>query len=248
MKEPLVSIIMPAHNSERYIKTAIESVQQQIYSNWELIIVDDCSSDATHKIISRFIDARIKLITLSENLGISYARNKAIQKSTGKYIAFLDSDDVWRTDKLSKQINYMENTGSAFTYTYYQVINEYDEKVRIVSQMPSKVEYRDLLKSNFIGLLTAVIDSELVKKEKIPNIPHEDYATWLSILRENQTATLVPEVLANYRIQKRSRSSNKLKSMIWTWQIYRKNQHLGFFISIYYLLQYIYFGTRKHSN
>ncbi|QXD13567.1 glycosyltransferase (plasmid) [Lactiplantibacillus plantarum 2025] len=250
MKEqPLVSIIMPVHNSEEYIGLAIKSVQKQSYNNWELIIIDDYSKDNTRNIIIEYSkDKRIKVISLQENIGIAGARNKAIRKAKGKYIAFLDSDDLWTADKLKKQINYMEQFKSYFTYTFYQVIDNSNSNIRLVDKMPKELDYSELLKSNSIGLLTVVINSELIKKELMPDIPHEDYATWLNILHKGYKAKLIPLVLASYRVQNNSRSSNKVKSMIWTWKIYRQNQHLSLILSIYYLLHYIYYGLRKHLN
>lgn len=246
-EQPLVSIIMPAHNSERYIKQAIESVKKQIYSNWELLIVDDCSTDETPAIISEYsMDPRIKPIYLQENIGIAGARNKAIEQSKGKYIAFLDSDDTWMNNKLDYQVKYMIRTGCVFTYTYYRVINENNQVVRLINHVPQELTYSDLLKSNSIGLLTAVIESEILKTTRMPNIPHEDYAAWLNILHKGYTAKLVTSILANYRIQSNSRSSNKIKSMFWTWRIYRKNQHKNILLSVYYLTCYIFWGVRKH--
>ncbi|WP_169301264.1 glycosyltransferase family 2 protein [Latilactobacillus curvatus] len=247
MVDPLVSIIMPAYNAEKYIDLSIKSVQEQTYSNWELLIIDDFSKDHTRDIITKYAeDIRIKPILLNQNSGIAHARNIGIKKSVGKYVAFLDSDDIWLGIKLHEQIEFMERTHSQFTYSYYSVINEKNNYIRLVNGTPETLEYRQLLKSNYIGLLTAVVSSEVIKRELMPNIPHEDYAMWLSILKKGYTATLVPKVLAKYRVQNNSRSSNKLKAIAWTWNIYRRNQHQKFFKSLYYFSYYALTGLRKH--
>lgn len=232
--DDLVSIITPAYNAEKYIKQAIESVISQTYKNWELIIVNDFSNDNTRLIIEQYSkkDERIKLINQEANKGIAITRNTALKYARGRYVAFLDSDDLWKEDKLLKQIKFMNNNNSYFTFTKYELINETGEKLNKTFKIPQTLEYKNLLNLNSIGCLTVVIDRKKIKKIHFPLVNHEDYATWLNILKEGFNAHGIDEVLACYRKGDTSISSNKLKTLGWTWKIYRNNQNLNILLSI----------------
>ena len=166
--EPLVSIITPLYNSEKYIAETIEFVLAQTYSNWEMIIVDDCSKDNGVEIVEKYRekDKRIKLYQNEINKGVSYTRNRAIDIAQGKYIAFLDSDDLWKKEKLEKQINFMEQNNIVLSYTAYEKINE-DGSKRGEIRVPEKLDYKELLKNCLIGFLTAIY-----RKEELKNFNH----------------------------------------------------------------------------
>lgn len=244
----LVSIITPAYNAEKYISNTIESVISQTYQNWEMLVVDDCSVDRTKNIIKDYSirDNRITIIALDENKGVAYARNIAINHARGKYIAFLDSDDLWYPDKLTIQINYMEENNYYFTFTDYEFIDINGQKLNKVINVPKKVDYKDALYSNSIPCLTVVLNKDIIKEIHMPSIRHEDYAAWLNILKNNITAYGINKNLAMYRKLNNSLSSNKLKSMLWTWNIYRDSQKLGLFNSMKYISVYIVKNIIKH--
>ena len=241
MSNPLVSIIVPMYNAQATIKDTIESVLSQTYDNWEMIIVDDCSSDSSATIVGEYCmrDGRIGYHLAKENGGVCASRNKALELATGRYIAFLDSDDMWTPNKLEKQLEFMKTKQVAFTYTACDVIDENGQPTGQVRHVPSRVDYKGLLKGNCIPCLTAMIDREMVDYKGMPNIHHEDYAAWLNILRTGVTAYGIDEVLAHYRVCSSSLSGNKFKAMKWTWDIYRKHEGLGIFKSSYYFINYV---------
>lgn len=240
MKDILVSIITPSYNSSKFIGDTINSVMNQTYREWELIIVDDNSSDdSIHKINSAInFDSRIKLIELSHNLGAAAARNVAIKSAQGRFIAFLDSDDLWDSQKLEKQINFMINENVAFSYTAYMKINEEGVPFQAM-KVPSKVSYRNLLKTCVIGCLTVVYDTKYVGKVYMPeNIKREDFATWLRLLKCVDYAYALPEVLASYRVYPDQSSSNKASMALESWRLYRNVEQLNIFKATYYFSQY----------
>jgi teichuronic acid biosynthesis glycosyltransferase TuaG len=245
--EPLVSIITPLYNSEKYIAETIESVLAQTYSNWEMIIVDDCSKDNSTKIVEEYQkkDRRIKLYRNEINKGVSYTRNRAIDLSQGKYIAFLDSDDLWKKEKLEKQIKFMEEKNVVLSYTAYEKINE-DGSKRGEVRVPDKLDYEELLKNCLIGFLTAIYRKEELKDFKFINSKAEDYIFWLSILKRINYAYGLNEILASYRVLNNSRSSNKIDIVKFHWKIYRKIEKLSLQRSIYYYLIYIKRGLKRY--
>jgi len=248
----LVSIIMPSYNSENFIAQTIESVLAQTYKNWELIISDDCSRDSSIEIIESYAkeDIRIHLITLEKNSGPAIARNIAIEKAQGKYIAFLDSDDIWISNKLEKQINFMENKQISFSFSSYQIINEDGKHLKTfyIKIKDSKINYFDLLKTNSIGCLTAVYNQKILGKIYIENVHKEDYSLWLKILKKVDYAYGIQEPLAKYRIHKNSISANKLKASQYQWKIYRDIEKLSIIKSIYYFMHYTWNGLKKHKG
>lgn len=244
-----VSIIMPSYNSEVTIRESVESVILQSYQYWELIIIDDCSSDNSPQIIERLVqqDSRIKYFKLEKNSGPAIARNFGINKAEGKFIAFLDSDDLWYSEKLEKQILFMKQNSHVFTYTSYE---RFIEKNLVIKQLiaDSFVCYKRLLKTNCIGCLTVMYDAEKIGKQYFPIIgKHEDYVCWLNILKKVETAYGLPEVLAKYRVGSNSFSSNKLKVATYQWMIYREYEKLPFFASLYYFIHYAIHGVLKHK-
>lgn len=244
----LVSIITPCYNSERFIADTIESVLAQSVPNWEMIIVDDNSTDSSRAIISRYVQksSKIKLIGLNSNVGTHQARNIATRHAVGRYIAFLDSDDLWLPSKLEKQINFMTENQTAFSYTSYRLIDEHNNDLGVFITEPS-VSYFDLLKKSPIGCLTVIYDIEQLGKMDMPNIAlGEDYATWLEILSRIKVGKGILQPLAIYRMHKTSLSSNKIRSAICRWKVYRDFQKIGCIKSFYYFCHYVCYGVVKY--
>jgi glycosyltransferase involved in cell wall biosynthesis len=244
----LVSIITPSYNSEKFIAQTIESVLNQTYKNWEMIIVDDVSPDNSNDIIEEYIqkDNRTKLIKLEKNSGPARARNKAIEKAQGRYIAFLDADDLWMSDKLEKQINFMIKNNYELTYTNYETMSEEGDKLDYIVTSPSKLNYKQLLKSNKIGCLSAIYDTKRIGKIYMPLIKkRQDYGLWLRILKEVDYAYNVNETLGVYRIMSNSVSSNKIDLLKYNYALFREHEKFSVLKSLYYLGWNIYVKVMK---
>ena len=238
----IVSIITATYNAERFIELTIQSVLKQTYENFEMIIIDDYSTDHTCDIVQRYmkLDKRIKLYKLDQNSGAAVARNYGINKAIGRYIAFLDSDDLWDRQKLEKQINYMKNHSIGFSFTASRLISEAGEELNKVVDVPTQITYKDLLGNTIIGCLTVVIDREIIGGVNMPLLrAGQDTATWLSILKKGYIAYGYNEVLASYRIVKGSISSNKFKALKRTWNIYRNVEKMSFLKSAMYFIRYV---------
>ena len=216
---------MPAYNCADYIAESIRSVQNQSYRNWELIVADDNSTDGTVDAVRSVAadDNRIHLLETDINLGPAAARNRAINAAQGNYIAFLDSDDIWFPDKLSRQISFMEQTGYGFTYTAYEKINERSEKMGIVVSAPKSVNYSSMLyRGDPIGNLTVVYDATKLGKFYVPDIKkRNDFALWLKIMHACERAYGLNEVLASYRVRSGSISSTRKRELLnYYWKLY----------------------------
>jgi len=243
----LVSIITPCHNSSEFVAQTIDSVLAQTYENWEMILVDDGSTDNTVQIIEEYMkkDSRIRLIKLEKNCEPAVARNRAIEEARGRYIAFLDSDDIWLPEKLEKQLTFMRKNCIDVCYSSYYIIDERGlEKGLFITK--EKATYRDLLKTCYIGNLTAIYDAGKLGKQYMEDVGHQDYTLWLKILKSGATARGILEPLAKYRLRSRSISSNKIKAARWQWYIYRRIENLSLHRSIYYFVHYTYNGSIKH--
>lgn len=244
----LVSIITPVYNSEKYIKETIECVIKQSYKNWELLLVDDCSTDKTFNIIKDYVkeDTRIKYFKLKENGGVAIARNKALEESKGRFIAYLDADDLWKKEKLEKQVNFMLNNNYAFTCTDYERIKE--NGMGKVVKIPREVDYNLFLRNTIIQTVGVMVDTKLTGKEllKMPNIrTRQDAATWCQLLKAGFNCYEVPENLAYYRIVKNSLSSNKFKAVKMNWYWYRKIEELSFIKFCYCFTGYAFNAIKK---
>ena len=238
---PLISIITPVYNSEKYISENIRSVQAQTHANWEHILVDDCSSDNSKAIIESYQeqDPRIKYYGLQENSGAGMARNKGIEFAKGKYIAFLDSDDVWYPEKLEKQLHFMEQNNYHFTFTDYDQINEAGQRLSKVLKCKPIVTYKNALYKNPIGCLTVIYDVDFFGKQYMSSIrKRQDYALWLKLLKKTNGYGL-NECLASYRVGNESISANKLDLLKYEWKIYRDEENLPFLKSTFYLISAI---------
>lgn len=237
MSNTKVSIITPMFNSEKFILSAINSVLSQTYTNWELLIIDDCSTDNSKRIVHDCMkhDKRIVYIGTEKPSGSpSIPRNIGINKASGRFIAFLDSDDLWLPNKLEKQISYFKEEKVVIVYSNYEKISEEGISSNRIVLAPKYCSYENLLKGNVIACCTCVYDSYKIGKMYLPNQGHEDYALWLKILRNGFLARNAGLVLAKYRVRKSSISSNKLNVIFWLYNIYRKNEKKSLFLSIYY--------------
>ena len=246
---PLVSIVTPVYKAEKFIADTIKSVQQQTYQNWEMILVNDQSPDNSVEIINQFAqsDSRIRLIHLEENSGAAIARNTAIRLSKGKYIAFLDSDDLWHPEKLSKQIRFMEEGKLPFSFAAYEIMEENGTRTGKIVHVPKNIDYDGLLKNTIIGCLTVVLNKEMIGHIEMVNIrTRQDFVLWLDILKRGHLAYGLDEPLAYYRKVEGSISSNKLKTAKRNWYVYRKIEKLPLLKSITSFTGYAYHAIKKH--
>lgn len=233
----VVSVIMPLFNSESTVEDSINSVLSQTFKEFELIVVDDKSTDngpLIVKDISR-IDPRVKLISLEINSGAGIARNRAIDAATGRYIAFLDADDLWLPKKLELQLDFMRLNKYAFTCTSYQVQDHSSSNLLGVRRPPHKIQYDDLLYENVIGCLTVIFDTKILGYRKMPEIrKRQDFALWLNILKVANCYS-IDTVLATYRIMPQSISRSKLEMLIFNYLMFRKCEGMGCLKAFYYV-------------
>lgn len=233
-----VSIITPTYNCAIFIEKTIESVIKQTYTDWELIIVDDCSTDNTEAIVSEYIkkDRRIRYIKLEKNSGAAVARNKAMELASGKYMAFLDSDDIWQRDKLIKQISFMELNNYNITCTRYEQIDETGESLGRIINVKEKVDYNGILLACPVGNSTVMYNVENLGKFTVPNIrKRNDDALWLQMLKKEKYIYGINDVLMKYRIRSNSISSNKINLIKYHWHLYREIENLSIPRSIFHI-------------
>ena len=236
MENELVSIIMPTYNCAKFIGKTIESVLNQTYSNWELIIVDDCSKDNTEEVVKAFNDSRIKYNKLENNSGAAIARTEAMKIASGTYMAFLDSDDLWKKDKLEKQLKFMKENNYNFTCTAYEQINEAGEKLNKIIKSKKRADYNRILLDCPVGNSTVMYNVEKLGKFEVPNIrKRNDDCLWLQILKKEKYIYGMTEVLMEYRIRSNSISSNKFSLIKYHWQLYREIEHLSVFRSVFHI-------------
>lgn len=244
---------MPAYNCVDYISESIKSVQNQSYRNWELIVADDNSTDGTVDAVRSMAadDNRIHLLETDINLGPAAARNRAINAAQGDYIAFLDSDDIWYPDKLSRQISFMEQTGYDFTYTAYEKINERSEKMGIVVSAPKSVNYSSMLyRGDPIGNLTVVYDATKLGKFYVPDIKkRNDFALWLKMMHDCKRAYGLNEVLASYRVRAGSISSTRKSELLkYYWELYRDIERLSNIKSSAAIASLVFFKSIRQTD
>src|SRR5690554_4363141 len=244
---PLVSVITPLYNCSKYLEQTIQSVISQTYENWEMIMVDDCSTDNSIKIAQHYAvqDERVKIIQLEKNSGAAVARNTAIEAAQGRFIAFLDSDDQWLPHKLETQLAFMQKQNVAFSYAAYEKMNEEGAVIGSVG-VPDKVCYRDLLKVCSIGCLTAMYDTQKLGKVYMPLIrKRQDLGLWLKILKQTPYAYGVQDILAQYQLRSDSISANKRVAAQYTWRLYREVERLSFPVASYYFSHYAVNGVLR---
>ncbi|MDT0675356.1 glycosyltransferase family 2 protein [Autumnicola musiva] len=230
----LVSVIMPAYNAAEFITEAIASVQEQTYTKWELFVIDDNSKDFTLSQIENLAraDCRIRIIKNKENRGAGYSRNRGIKAAEGDFISFLDADDLWKPDKLEKQLNFMINNNVSVCFSSYKRIYENGQKKEIVEALPY-LTFQKLLKANYIGNLTGVYNVSKIGKIYTPEIrKRQDWALWLEAVRRAGIAKGIQEPLALYRIRRNSISGNKLEMLAYNFNIYHKVLDFGLWKSL----------------
>jgi len=243
---PLVSVITPAYNAARFIGRTIDSVLAQTLTNWEMVIVNDNSPDNLCEIVETYMvdDSRIRLLQRPASGGPAKARNAGIAAARGRYIAFLDSDDLWLPEKLSKQIEFMQTDNVAFSFTAYKHIDRHDQIVRDAMPVPERVDYETLLLTCVIGCLTAVYDTHRIGKHYMPDLYNkEDFGLWLKILKMGHVAYGLNEPLALYRVNPHSISRKKLVSCRYQWQVYREIERLPILKSLYCFGSYAFHGA-----
>lgn len=234
----LVSIITPTYNCAKFIGETIDSVLSQTYTNWEMIIVDDCSTDNTEEIVKYYSkdDNRIKYYKLENNSGAAVSRTKAMELANGQYMAFLDSDDLWCSNKLEIQIKFMKDNEYAFTCTKYEQIDEESNRLNKTIKVLQKTNYNRLLLDCPVGNSTVMYDVRKMGKFEVPNIrKRNDDALWLQMLKKEKYIYGLDETLMKYRIRNNSISSNKSQLIVYHWYLYRKIEHLNVIRSIFHI-------------
>ncbi len=246
--QPLVSVIMPCYNMEDFVADSIASVQRQSYPHWELLIVDDASTDGTVKTVKKLAeqDEKIHFVVKNEHSGIADTRNQCISMAQGHYLAFLDADDIWHPEKIETQLRFMTDHRAGFTYTTYDWIDEEGHTLNKFINTIGNLDYKTYLRNTIIGCSTVMVDTDIVGQVVVPNFrTSEDTATWLDILKKGHLAYAIDEPLVSYRIRRRSASSNKLKASADLWKVYRENEKLPFFKALYYFGCYAFNAIKK---
>lgn len=243
-EERLISIITPVYNSEKYIGDTIKSVLAQTYSNWEMLIADDCSKDNTEQVVKQFNDPRIKYFKLKNNSGAAVARNEALEKAQGKIIAFLDADDMWKPKKLEKQLKFMLDNNYGFTFSAYEILGKKQNKV---VNVPKSLNYSQFMKNTIIGTLTVMVNTEIVGEVRLVNVKKDhDSMTWAKLMREGNIAYGLNESLAYYRKVAGSISNNKFKAAKTHWNNCRQIEKLSILRCAYYFFFYALNALKKH--
>jgi len=246
--QPLVSVIMPCYNMASYISDSIKSVVAQTYPNWELLIVDDASTDETVKIIESYsqTDSRIRFATKTQNSGIADTRNQCIQMAQGQFLAFLDADDIWHPEKLEKQLKFMVEKNVGFTYSTYDWIDEDGNTLNKFINTIGNLDYETYLRNTIIGCSTVMVNKTIIGDVVVPKFrTSEDTATWLDILKKGFLAYAIDEPLVSYRIRQHSASSNKLKASSDLWRVYRQNEKLPLFKAVACFSSYAFNAIKK---
>jgi teichuronic acid biosynthesis glycosyltransferase TuaG len=249
--EMLCSVIVPAYNCERTLAESIESARMQTYSNLEILIIDDCSSDNTALVMQELVakDARIRCITLKQNKGVAEVRNRAFTEAKGLYCAFLDSDDIWAPHKLETQIGLLEQDLGDFTYSSYSFIDGKGEEIGKAKLVPISCTLSDLLKENFILCSSVVMKTEICKFYAMDGtFSHEDFVYWLTLLQEGYKAVGCPTPLVKYRIYDQNGSGNNIKIARDRWIVYRRFLNLSIVRSCGYFISYTIHGFLNYKN
>ncbi len=240
MKET-VSVIMPLYNAWPYVKEAVESVQKQSVADWELWVVNDASSDEGTAYIKKMMqtDSRIHLLCNKENLGVSASRNLALEASKGEYIAFLDSDDIWHSNKLEKQLKRIKESNADMVCSSYAIVNEQGVNCCKDFIVPKTVDFARMKKQNVVGCSTMMLKRDCLKQHHFRDeYYHEDYALWLELISDRCTIVTVQEVLVDYRIRQGSRSWSKYHAVKEHWRILKDLLHLPLWEQLYCMLCY----------
>ena len=246
----LITVIMPAYNSGRFIKDSIQSVLSQSYQNLELLVVDDASSDNTKEIVESFSDSRIIYMKNDVNRGVGYSRNIAAKSASGAYLAFLDSDDIWEKDKLECQIDLMLSTYCKFSFTGSGFMNEKGERKEFILNVPDKITLEEIYKQNIISCSSVLIEKELYLRHMMSEdrgLLHEDFLSWIDVLKEVGYARGINKPLLIYRLYDSSKSANKIKAFRMNWNTLRKSG-LPVFKAIKEMMFYSINGLKKYTS
>lgn len=230
-----VTVVMPVHNTVAHLRETLEGLRVQTFADWDCVAVDDGSEDDSLAVLQEWAlrDERLRLKVLERNAGAAVARNQGIRAARGRFIAFLDSDDVWHPEKLERQLRFMQETGARFSYTAMARMNESGRVIGSVG-VPRRVRRKDMLKTNYIGCSTAMYDTSYFGKVEMPPIRRrQDYALWLKLLGQVDYAYGLNEPLTFYRVRAGSVSSNKLDTSRYTWRVYRQIEELSLATSVY---------------
>lgn len=234
-----ISIVVPVYNAAKYIEQTVSMVQKQTYTDWELILVEDCSKDESRKVLQNLEnslrDSRIRVIYKEKNEGAAKARNTGVMAATGEYLAFLDADDIWKETKLEKELAFMKQKDAAFVFTSYEFGDEQGNGTGKFVNVPDTLNYKQALSRTVIFTSTTLFDLKKLGKELVtmPVVPSEDSATWWQILRAGYTAYGFQEVTTVYRRPPKSLSSNKGKAIQRIWYLYRKVERLSLPVSMF---------------
>ncbi|MDN7226404.1 glycosyltransferase family 2 protein [Planococcus liqunii] len=245
----LVSVVIPIYNSEKFIIKSLDSVNNQDYKHIEIILVDDFSADNSKQIIENYMENNdnIVYLRLQSNSGAAVARNKALEIAKGRYIAFLDSDDIWYPEKISKQLELMTKENAGICYTAIEMINEENILIKDKRRVLEKVDYNFLLKNTMIATSSVVIDRNIVGDFKMPIIRSgQDYATWLKLMNNGTIAYGINEAFVQYRKSSNSLSKNKLKSIQQVWSIQRKYEKINTFHAFFNTMFFTINAIKKH--
>ena len=246
--QPLVSVITPCYNMEKFVTETVNSVRNQTYPHWEMLIVSDASTDRTAEILKSLAeqDERIKITINSHHSGIADARNQAIQMAQGHYLAFLDSDDLWHPDKLERQLSFMQEKQIGFSFSSYELVDETGKLLGKTVEATEDMNYESYLRNTIIGCSTVMVNTDIVGNVTVPRFrTSEDAATWLDILKKGRIAYAIKQPLVSYRIRRKSASSNKLKASHDLWIVYRRHEKLSFFKTLYYFSCYAFNAVKK---
>ena len=247
--QPLVSVIIPCYNMDKFVSETIKSVLQQTYPYWEMLLVDDASTDHTVDIIKQYSDAdsRIRFAVKDKHSGIANSRNQAIQMAKGRFLAFLDADDLWHPDKLELQLKFMTEKNIGFSYSSYDCVDECGKPTGKIIKTAGDLNYNAYLHNTIIGCSTVMIDIALIGDVIVPDFrTSEDTATWLNILKKGFLAYAIEQTLTSYRIRQHSASSNKLKAAADLWRVYRKNEKLPLINAVSCFSSYAFNAIKKH--
>ena len=236
--EDKVSVVIPVHNAEKFISDTVDSVLKQTYENIEIILCENNSTDSTKEILSKIDNSKVRVLNLDDVLDAASARNKGVSEATGRYIAFLDADDLWDSKKIEKQIAFMNEKKASFCFTGYEFGNEEAKPLGKIVKVPESITYKEALKNTTIFTSTVMFDMSHLSKDEIemPNIKSEDTALWWKLLREGVIAYGLNENLVIYRRPSKSLSSNKLEAIRRIWNLYRKWEKLSVIKSAYYFV------------
>ena len=232
-RPPVVSIVTPFYNVEKFIEETMDSVRAQAFQDWELLLVEDGSKDHTADVISAYLERtqehRIRLIRMEQNGGAARARNRGVKEAKGRYLAYIDADDLWEPEKLEHQLALMQEKGAAFSFTGYEFADENGKGLGKIVKVPETIDYKEALKNTTIFTSTVMFDLQQLTKEELemPQIKSEDTALWWRVLRSGHLAYGLDENLVKYRRAGKSLSSNKLEALRRIWNLYRKAEGMS---------------------